>query len=98
MHFLAFFSSELEGVLALKHLTTKVVSQNLQLDQPIEKALFKQFHKVTSDTVLGFVARILETDEFVAVVDSQYHCTAIITHLDLLHFISQGQEPLKNGN
>lgn len=87
----------MEGVLALKHLTTKVVSQNFQLDQPVEKALYKQFHKVTSDTDLGFVSRILETDEFIAVVDSQFHCTAIITHRDLLHFISKGPNSLKNG-
>lgn len=91
------FFRELEGVVSLPHLTTKVVSQGFQLNEIVEKAMFKKFHKVTSDTSLGFVSRLLETDEFVVVVDREYHCTGIITHLNLLSFISKGAGNLKNG-
>lgn len=87
---------KLVGFLALKHLTKKVVSQNLNLSDPVEKVVFKQFQKVKNDTKLGLVARILETDEFVAAVDTSDHCVGFITHLDLLSFIAKG--PTANGN
>lgn len=81
----------------MPHLTTKVVSQGFPLTENVEKAMFKKFQKVTGDMTLGFVSRILETDEFVVVVDGEYHCTAVITHLNLLSFISKGAVILKNG-
>lgn len=79
---------KLEGFLALKHLTKKVVSQNFKLTDPIDKALFKQFRRVTRDTVLGLVSRILEIDEFVAVVDDADRPVGIVTHLDWLTFVA----------
>lgn len=78
------------GFLALKHLTKKIVSQNYPLSDSIEKAIFKQFQRVKNDTVLGLVARILEVDEFVAVVDDANRCVGSITHSDLLQFIAKG--------
>lgn len=79
---------KLEGFLALKHLTKKIVSQNYQLNDPIEKALFKQFRRVTQDAVLGLVSRILETDEFVVVVDEADRPISIVTHFDWLNFVA----------
>lgn len=83
---------ELEGFLALKHLTKKIVSQNHQFNSGIEKAVFKQFRRVSSDTILGLVARILEIDEFVAVVDDADRCIGVITHLDLLTFAASDKK------
>lgn len=74
-----------------------MVSQNYRLTDSIEKALFKQFRREKLDTSLGLVSRILETDEFVAVVDDADHCIGVITHLDLLTFVSNGPSSLKNG-
>lgn len=93
-----FFYSKLAGFLALKHLTKKLVSQNYRLTDSIEKALFKQYRKEKSATLLGLVSRILETDEFVAVIDDNDHCTSVVTHLDLLTFVSKGPKSLKNGH
>lgn len=75
--------------MALKHLTKKVVSQNYSLSAPVERAIFKQFQRVTKDAKLGLVSRILETDEFVAVVDDTNRCVSIVTHLDLLSFAAK---------
>lgn len=72
----------------LKTLTKKVVSQNYQLADPVNKAIFKQFRRVTKDTDLGLVSRILETDEFVAVVDEADQPVGVLTHLQLLNFIA----------
>lgn len=85
----------------MKHLTKKVVSQNFNINDAVEKVVFKQFHKVKNNDKLGLVARILETDEFVAVVDASDHCIGSITHFDLLRFISKGSKSNRhttNGN
>lgn len=86
------------GFLALKHLTKKVVSQDYQFDSGIGKAIFKQFQRVKSDTILGLVARILETDEFVAVVNDDNQCVGVVTHLDLLNFASSSKKAGAIGN
>lgn len=83
--------------MALKHLTRKLVSQNYRMSDAIEKALFKQFRRESNDTSLGMISRILELDEFVAIVDDEDHCTGVVRHLDLLSFTAQGQKSLKNG-
>lgn len=72
----------------MKHLTKKVVSQNYQLADSISKAIFKQFQRVKKDTNLGLVSRILETDEFVAVIDEADRPVGVITHLQILDFIA----------
>lgn len=90
----SFISRKLVGVLTLKHLTKKVVTHNFCLSNPvqnaIEKVILRQFQTAKKDTQLGWAARILEKDEFVAVVDSSDHCIGFITHLDLLSFIAEG--------
>lgn len=82
------------GVLTLKHLTKKVVSHNFCLSNPvqmaIQKVIFKQFQTAKNDTQLGWVARILEKDAFVAVVDKSDHCIGFVTLLDLMSYIAKG--------
>lgn len=68
-------------------MTKKVVSQNYQLDDPIEDVVLKKFQRVTKNNVLGLVSRILEIEEFVAVVD-ELELVGVITHIQLLNFIA----------
>lgn len=86
------------GFLSLKHLTKKVVSQNYQLTDPIDKIIFKQFQRVTEHTNLGLVSRILEIDEFVAVVNGTGRPIGVITHMQLLEFISSGSKSVHGKN
>lgn len=74
------------------------MSQNYQLSSPIAKVVFKQFRKVENNTVLGLASRILEMDEFVAVVDDANKCIGVISHLDLLNFAAQGPNSVGNEN
>lgn len=88
-HLICFIDfSTFEGLLNLKHLTKKIVSQNYQLNDSIEKIIFKKFYRVTKDTNLGLVSRILEIEEFVAVVDEVSHPIGIISYMQLLNFIA----------
>lgn len=74
-----------------------MVSQNYQISDSIEKAVFKQFRREKNETSLGLISRILETDDFVAIVDDNDKCIGVITPLDLLTFVSNGSNSLKNG-
>lgn len=91
-----FNCSTLEGFINLKHLTKKVVSQNYQLSDPITKVIFKQFQRVKKNTILGLVSRILETDDFVAVVDEANQPAGVITHIQLLNFIANNAKSTPN--
>lgn len=86
------------GFLSLKHLTKKIVSQNYKLTDPIDKAIFKQFRRVTENTALGLVSRILEIDDFVAVINTTGCPIGVITHMQLLDFIANGKKPCEGKN
>lgn len=91
--------SSLSGFLYVTELTQKLVAQNLKLTEPVEKALFKKFHKVRNDSVLGLVGRILEKEDFVAVLHDNGQCKSIITKLDFLTFVSKGKnDKTQNGH
>lgn len=79
--------SSFEGILYLKHLTKKIVSQNYRLNEFIEKVIFRKFYRVTQGTHLSLVSRILEIEEFVVVVNEMDRPIGIITHIQLLNFI-----------
>lgn len=72
----------------LKYLTKKIVSQNYQLNDSIEKIISNKFYRVTKETNLGLVSRILEIEEFIAVIDETDHPIGVITHIQLLNFIA----------
>lgn len=87
----------LKGVLTLAHVTKRVVSMNLQLTDAVDRAVFKQFRKITVDTELGLVARILEMDEFAIVVDDDGRYR-FVTRMDLLTFIGGSSKPTNGTN
>lgn len=79
-------------------MTKKIVSQNHQLSSGIEKVIFKQFQRVKASTILGLAGRILEIDDFVAVVDDSNHCIGVITHMDVLNYASHPKLGKGTGN
>jgi hypothetical protein len=44
---------------------------NLKPTDPLEKALFKKFAKLNASDKLGLVARVLEKEPFVCIVDEK---------------------------
>lgn len=77
------------GFIDLKYLLKKVVSQNYQLEDTVEHAVFQKFYRVKEDSILGLVSKLLESEGFVAVVDGSDHVIGVINHLKLLNFISK---------
>ncbi len=67
-------SSEILGVATLGSLGTKVLKGKIQATDPVEKATYKTFEKVTLDTTLEKLDRILDKEHFALVVHTQRLC------------------------
>lgn len=89
--FLSFFRSIL-GVVTQESLINQIVSMNRKNSDSALKAINKKPIKVTSNAILGKVARVLEVETLVLVIDNvdgRDVLKGVVTKLDLLHFISQ---------
>ncbi|XP_055913091.1 cystathionine beta-synthase [Eupeodes corollae] len=93
-------SGSILGVVNQETLINQIVSMNRQNTDPAIKALNKKPIVVTSNAILGKVARVLEVETSVLVVDKvdeKDMLKGIITKLDVLSFISQGPVKASNG-
>lgn len=87
------------GVVNQETLINQIVSMNRQSSDPALKALNKKAIIVTSNAILGKVARVLEVESSILVadkIDGKNVLKGIVTKLDVLAFISQ--EPIKTTN
>lgn len=90
-------------------MTAKLVSGRVQPDDDISKALYTQFRKVNLSDTLGDLARIFDRDHYALVTTEQLQygpnlepstrsvVTGIVTRIDLLNYISHGQDSVGNG-
>lgn len=78
----------MNGFIDLKYLMKKVVTQNYQLEDTVEKAVFQKIYRVKQDSILGLVSNLLETEGFVAVVDDADHVIGVVDQFQVLNFIS----------
>lgn len=77
------------GAITSAILTTKIVTGNLNLAEPVTRALFKLFRKVARDTCLGLASRILEKDNFLVVVDEDQKPETVVTQNDFLAYVAK---------
>jgi len=94
-------TGQIAGVATLGSLKAKLLKGNIMSDDPIEKATYSTFKKVTLETTLGRLNRILDSDHFALVVHSQRLfknaedvetreiIVGIATDIDLIHYISR---------
>jgi cystathionine beta-synthase len=75
--FLLFFSKIL-GVATLGSLKAKMLRGNVQKHEPVMAATYITFKKVTLDTTLEKLDRILDKEHFALVVHSQRLCKYIL--------------------
>jgi len=97
-------TGEIGGVVSLGSLKAKLLKGKIMSDDPIMKATYSTFKKVTLDTTLGKLNRILDSEHFAMVVHSQRLFTnstdvetrdiivGIATDIDLIHYISRCDE------
>ena len=93
--------SSILGVVALGNLTSQITSGRVSYDDPISKALYKQFRRVSLKTTLGELSRIFDVDHFALVATTQRQFQhdntvieksviyGVVTRIDLLNYISK---------
>merc|ERR1719245_2836547 len=94
-------TGKIEGVATLGSLKAKVLKGNVLRNDPVLKATYNTFKKVTLETTLEKLNRILDKEHFALVVHSQRLyisqsevqekevIVGIVTDIDLLHHVSQ---------
>lgn len=94
-------TGRIEGVCTLGSLRAKALKGNVMKDDPVVKATYNTFKKVTLDTTLEKLDRILDKEHFALVVHSQrlYISSSeikekeiivgIVTDIDLLHHVAK---------
>lgn len=92
------------GVATLGSLKSKVLKGKVSLNDPVRNATYNTFHKVTLDTTLEKLDRILDKEHFALVVHSQrLYVTSnevknkqiivgIVTDIDLLHYVTRKEQ------
>merc|ERR1711874_579985 len=92
---------KIEGVATLGSLRAKALKGNVLKSDPVVKASYNTFKKVTLETTLEKLDRILDKEHFALVVHSQRLYVSqnevqekevivgIVTDIDLLHHVSQ---------
>lgn len=63
-----------KGMATINYLVNRMLNFGLKSTDTIDKAVFKKFTKVTLDTTIGRLSRILEKDPYVLVIQKQKEC------------------------
>ncbi|CAB4004172.1 cystathionine beta-synthase-like [Paramuricea clavata] len=94
---------KISGVVTVGRIMARIVGGHVTTDSCITEIMYKSFTKVTQDTTLGELSRLLDSDHFVIVVLKQLVYTGekateqevasgIATRIDLLKFISTSKK------
>lgn len=85
------------GMATITNLMSLMINNKVQANDPISKAINKKFIRVTPDSILGLVARVLEKEPFVLVTSrdaatpQKETINGIVTNIDLLNYITQNK-------
>lgn len=80
-------SGKVVGMLTSTMLTSKLVKNKISLNDPISKAIFKEYRNVSSSVPLSELGRVLSRHAF-AFVDNKF----IVSNFDLLNFMNEKME------
>ncbi|CAG0901228.1 unnamed protein product [Darwinula stevensoni] len=103
-------AGEVKGMVTLGNLMAKLLAGKVEPQSPVAEVLYKQFHKITMDTTLVHLTRILDKDHFALVVHQQ-QCfrdkstvtskeviTGIVSQIDLLSYITSEEKAAQATN
>ncbi|OQV23292.1 Cystathionine beta-synthase [Hypsibius exemplaris] len=96
-------NGDILGVVSMGNLMSRQLTGLVHKSDAVEKALYRQFQKVTMDTNLGQLSSILTSDHFAIVIQKLYHdstanvserssIVGIVTGIDLVHFIAEHED------
>jgi len=90
------------GMVTLGNLTSQITTGRVKNDDPVSKALYKQFKQVSGTTTLAALSKIFMRDHFALCVTTQKNftvsgsveetsvVTGVVTPIDLLNYITSG--------
>jgi cystathionine beta-synthase len=96
-------NGDVSGMVTMGNLTSQLVSGRVQSSDPVSKAIFPQFKRITLDTSLGQLSKIFDRDHFALVTTTQRShsgggsitsktlVVGVVTRVDLLNYIVQKQ-------
>ena len=96
-------TNQIHGTVTEGNLLALISYGHVKCDEPVSKALFRQFRQVSLSTPLGELSRFFDRNHFALVVASQQrHSSAgiatnidviigVVTRIDLLNYIVDGQ-------
>jgi len=81
-----------KGTVTIGNLTSLLVSGRVKCEETVDKALYKQFKKVTLTSKLSHVSQLLNNHHYLFVVDAQdlEKIVGVVSGIDLLGYISAG--------
>lgn len=79
----------IQGAVTSATTTTKIVTGNIKLSEPVTRVLYKLFRKVDKQTSLGLASRILEKDNFLVVVKEDGSAETVVTQADFLAYVAK---------
>ncbi|KAL5276911.1 CBS.2 family protein [Megaselia abdita] len=74
-------TGKIVGVVTMEALTNEIVSHNVCVKSSVTKGMYKKVIKVTEDSIIGKVARILEVEDFVLVLKTENEKDEVIALL-----------------
>lgn len=84
-------SNVLVGTVTEGNLTANLISGRVITSDPVEKCLYRQFYKVTTNTKLGDLSTLFNNNSFVVIVNESDVVLGVATRIDLLAYISKQQ-------
>ncbi|KFM60452.1 Cystathionine beta-synthase, partial [Stegodyphus mimosarum] len=97
-------SGEIKGMITLGNIMAKIMAGNLMTTSLVSDILYTKFHKITLETSLGRLSRILDRGHFALVVHNQRQFVdkekietkqiviGIVTRMDLISFITNEED------
>uniref|UniRef100_A0A2L2Y4G7 Cystathionine beta-synthase n=1 Tax=Parasteatoda tepidariorum TaxID=114398 RepID=A0A2L2Y4G7_PARTP len=97
-------TGEIKGMVTLGNLMAKIVAGKVLSSALVSEVLYTTFNKITLDTTLGRLSRILESGHFALIVHNQRQCgdkekietkqivIGVVTRIDLINFITNEGE------
>lgn len=95
---------KLLGLATTAHLTNKILDNSLNPLDPIEKALFKKFTKISTDASVGKLSRILEIEPLVVAVLHAYnkedceYCSNLLKERKFKSYFQMAKTTLRKSN
>jgi cystathionine beta-synthase len=92
-------NGDVQGMVTMGNLTSQLVSGRVTPRDPVSRALFPQFKRISMDTTLGALSKIFDRDHFALVVTTQRNhsgggvvasrsvVVGVATRVDLLNYI-----------